>query len=301
MVWSLIFGFFVVIATLAFTLWFLNRQGVFLAEIALPILVIASAMVLILALASAAIIFSRLDLANRNHAMGLPEGSIRAIIALLLLVIFAVVSVFLIANADRRDVRRIEGITQEQADQYPAQEVVSRTLLEEGSGLDEDGGRLVTVVLDGGDSPSLQMSQQLQTTLGTLVVAIAAFYFGSQAVQTATVKAKPTQRASDGEASPPRGPVAKTSSSADAESRGDPDPAMQPQPTGQRDDRRGEGVGATSREGTAADVAEGFAVDESNQTGETAREHNPPVRSDLAPAPSTAEENSDSGNTRLAW
>jgi hypothetical protein len=61
----------------------------------LPLLAIGGVLVLILMLTVVAIIFSILGLTNKEQAMGLPEGSIRAVIALSLIVLFAILSVFL--------------------------------------------------------------------------------------------------------------------------------------------------------------------------------------------------------------
>jgi hypothetical protein len=61
----------------------------------LPLLAIGGVIVLILMLTVVAMVFSVLGLTNKAQAMGLPEGSIRAVIALSLIVLFAILSVFL--------------------------------------------------------------------------------------------------------------------------------------------------------------------------------------------------------------
>src|SRR5580704_14393567 len=61
----------------------------------LALLAIGGVLVLIFMLTAVAMVFSALGLANRELAMGLPEGSIRAVIALSLIVLFAILSVFL--------------------------------------------------------------------------------------------------------------------------------------------------------------------------------------------------------------
>ena len=58
---------------------------VLLGETALPLLAIGGVVVLVLLLTAVAIMFSILNLTDPRQAMGLPEGSIRAVIALSLI------------------------------------------------------------------------------------------------------------------------------------------------------------------------------------------------------------------------
>lgn len=164
---------------IVFGLYVLNDANSLPAELILTVVFIASVVILLIGLAVTAVVFQRLRLSNRKHPMGLPEGSIRAIIALMLIVIFALVGVFLISNVDNRSTSEyVTGQTQAQVDAYPAEDVIS-TSPEKDSPPAES---TFTVRLRGTDPASLEMSQQLLTTLGTLVVAVAAFYFGSQSV-----------------------------------------------------------------------------------------------------------------------
>jgi hypothetical protein len=111
--------------------------------IALPLLLITGVVIYLGALAALVVVFRRQGLANRNYALGLPDGSIRAIIALSLILLFAILAIFL----------------------YIGQ-----------------GGFGTTTL------PTLaqtDIAKQLVTTLSTLVVAIASFYFGSTTVREA--------------------------------------------------------------------------------------------------------------------
>jgi MFS family permease len=86
-------------------------------------------------LIAAAQVYSSLKLADKGEALGLPAGSIRAFMALMLLVVFPVLAVFIlnsVPESDRKD-----------------------------------------------------LATQLLTGVTTLVVAVAAFYFGSKSVETA--------------------------------------------------------------------------------------------------------------------
>jgi hypothetical protein len=68
--------------------------------IVVPLLLIAGVLILVDAVATLVVIFMRHGLANRDYALALPDGSIRAIIALALIVMFAVLAVYLYANAN---------------------------------------------------------------------------------------------------------------------------------------------------------------------------------------------------------
>jgi uncharacterized membrane protein len=106
--------------------------------IVVPLLLIAGVLILVDAVATLVVIFMRHGLANRDYALALPDGSIRAIIALALIVMFAVLAVYLYANAN---------------------------------------------------TGNADLAKQLVTTLSTLIVALASFYFGSSTTASAHEKA----------------------------------------------------------------------------------------------------------------
>jgi hypothetical protein len=110
--------------------------------IAIPLLLVAGVLILVDAVAVLVVIFMRHGLANRDYALALPDGSIRAIIALALIVMFAVLAVYLYSAAP-----------------------VSNTA-------------------------QADLAKQLVTTLSTLIVALASFYFGSSTTASAHEKAK---------------------------------------------------------------------------------------------------------------
>ncbi len=83
--------------------------------------------------------FHALNMQDNSQALGLPKGSIRAIIAILLIVMMVILSVFLFGAA--------------QSAKY--------------------------------NPDMIKLAQQLITIMGTLVVAVSAFYFGSRSVAAA--------------------------------------------------------------------------------------------------------------------
>jgi hypothetical protein len=73
-------------------------------EAQLPLIAIMGVATMLAVLTLMALAFSSYNLADRGQALGLPEGSIRAVIALSLIIIFAVVSIFLFSS-----LREMEG------------------------------------------------------------------------------------------------------------------------------------------------------------------------------------------------
>lgn len=168
------------VLAIALVLIWMNSQKFLPAEIAIALVVILGALVLVLCVACLSIVLKRLALADRRYAMGLPEGSIRAILALMLVLLFGVVSVFLVGSAERSGGgRHLDNLTVTQVDALPQDQVLSRTESPAGSGVYD-------VVMTAAPNAAFDdLSKQLLTTLATLVVAIAAFYFGASTVTNA--------------------------------------------------------------------------------------------------------------------
>src|SRR4051794_9774028 len=94
----------IVFSLLAIGAWAM-KAGKVDDSVRLPLLVIAGLVSLIALLAVMAIAFKTVHLANQTQALGLPDGTVRAVIALSLILIFAVVTVYLFSNlSDMGDV-----------------------------------------------------------------------------------------------------------------------------------------------------------------------------------------------------
>ena len=155
-------------------------------EIALPVLILVGAIVLFLSLAFIAAAFAALNLTDRAHALALPEGSVRSLIALLLITIFAITSVFLYRQLRLPPTYTSTGLTLEEKDTL-VEAIPSEDLLSITSKTDEDSKKVVYTVkrrIEGSEA-SEDFAEQMLTTIGTLVVAVAGFYFGTRAVATA--------------------------------------------------------------------------------------------------------------------
>lgn len=164
-----------------------NKTG---PEVALSLQFVAAAVLLILVVCILAIVFRLLGLDDRTRAMGLPDGSIRAIIALLLIVLFFLAAVFLFESTqDRPDAtvrRTLQGITSDRLAGIPTEQVLSLQSRTEGTATvyDVELSQAPTNTAESND-----IAKQLITVVGTLVTAVAAFYFGASSVGAATSRA----------------------------------------------------------------------------------------------------------------
>jgi len=156
-----------------------------LGERALPLVAIGGVVVLILLLTAVATMFSILGLTNKTQAMGLPEGSIRAVIALSLIVLFAILSIFLyqgISNGGARfkidemsTADRAEFIRNPNARDIQSSETKGKP-------------GFYDVTYRSANTASEDFAKQLLVLLGTLMTAITSFYLGA-GTATSAVKA----------------------------------------------------------------------------------------------------------------
>lgn len=130
---------------LGFVLLFANGHAD--AEIVLGLLVILGACALLYMLYLIAFGFSILGLDDKSQALGLPDGSIRALIALLLIVIWVIIGIFLFSYV---------------------------------SGLFTSMNSKLVISQDG-----IKFATTFYATMSTLVVALAGFYFGTNSVKVA--------------------------------------------------------------------------------------------------------------------
>lgn len=190
------------------------------APVMLTLVVISGVIGLLAVLMMAALAFSAVKLADKTQALGLPEGSVRAVIALSLIVIFVITVVFLFEKLATQ-VSQVEHLTFEQANAIPGALVVSKRaedpkvalLQKTADDLAKKGppdaatkaqndaaaaakDALYTVERNVEPTPGSQdFAKQVITTISTLVVSISAFYFGSStaisAQKSATTSSTP--------------------------------------------------------------------------------------------------------------
>lgn len=150
-------------------------------EMAMGVYLVLGVIALIAALAFTTQIFSALKLTNTTNALGLPEGSIRAIIALSLIMIFVTSSVFLYYSTSM-GTRSFSGrVTSDLIEKLPNETIVSIDY----RGQRENESVYDVAVVVPRTKASEDLAKQLVTTVSTLAVAVAGFYFGTKAVVTA--------------------------------------------------------------------------------------------------------------------
>jgi hypothetical protein len=166
---------------------------------ALALLAIGGVVVLILLLTAVAMVFSILNLTNNTQAMGLPEGSIRAVIALSLIVLFAILSVFLYTGVSTGSRVVNDMVPETQRMQFVrehASQDVQSILLK-----DKDGNpqkttdtkeNLYTVSYRSANPTSDDFAKQMLVLLGTLMTAVTSFYLGAGTATSAAARATGT-------------------------------------------------------------------------------------------------------------
>jgi uncharacterized protein YxeA len=169
-------------------------------EIRMGILVVGSIATLMNVLYLVAAGFSEIQLTDAKQALGLPEGSIRAMIALILIMVFIIFGIYLFRSVSAGKPTFVEFVPVENKIDYEKHkeknfrvQPINKTVKEkvkDAQGKDtaeeKDAEKLVghaiyEVTEVGADARGL--AQQLVTTIGTLVVAVAGFYFGSSTIR----------------------------------------------------------------------------------------------------------------------
>lgn len=153
-------------------------------EVALTLwLVIGSAVLLLMIMAVA--VLSNLVIKDRATptALALPEGSVSAIIALMLLLIFAISSVFLFnqIRAGEGDGFISSGVTVDGLRSLPQERILEASV--ENPAETNAALRTYRVRLAAAHPDSIEFAKASALTIGTLLTAVAGFYFGQRATQ----------------------------------------------------------------------------------------------------------------------
>jgi len=168
-------------------------------SVRLPLLVIAGLVSLIALLAVMAIAFKTVHLANQTQALGLPEGTVRAVIALSLILIFAVVTVFLFSNLSGIDDVACQEL--EALKNQIAKTTGNRSLATTPVATDTNANPAQTSTsLSPADTrrqsklaSSQDFAKQLLIMLGTLITSITSFYFASSKTDSSSSRTPPPQ------------------------------------------------------------------------------------------------------------
>ena len=87
-------------------------------EVRLPVLAIGGIIALFITLSLVSIAFAVANLSDRTQALGLPEGSVRAAIALGLLVLFAIISIYLHGSLSGGEVRTLPNLSDAEKQEF---------------------------------------------------------------------------------------------------------------------------------------------------------------------------------------
>ena len=163
----------------------LAGKNLFLPEVALPMLLLAAIVLFIAGIAVLVNVYRSLELQDKRYALGLPEGSVRAIIALVLIFLFFVAITFIYFSIARGQPNStLTGLTPAQFAQIPATDLISSTPVP-ATGTPTS----YNVIIRGTASSAEQdIGKNLIVLLGTLITAIASFYFGSNSATSAAAK-----------------------------------------------------------------------------------------------------------------
>lgn len=182
--------------------------------IGLPLLAIFGIMILFGSLALVAMLFQSLDLSNKDQPLALPEGSIRAAIALSLIVLFAIISIMLFQSSSGVPFP-VDGLTAAQRSELVAKAAdrvvtsgdapcavpaaaasaasagaASATAAAAASAPCAETDRRFTVYLRPGvASETTDLAKQLLILVGTLMTSVTSYYFAARSMSSATASA----------------------------------------------------------------------------------------------------------------
>jgi len=172
----------------------------------LPVIAVGGVIILVLLLTAVTMIFSVLGLANKEQPLGLPEGSVRAVIALSLIVLFTILSVFLYKSVSgdsaKEPVNIIENLSEAERAQFMRDHITARDIASV-QRKDENGKSIdrYNITYRSTNPASDDFAKQLLVLLGTLMTAVTSFYLGAGTVTSAVNAA---QAKTETEALPPK-------------------------------------------------------------------------------------------------
>ncbi len=185
----LVFGAFIVLALMFAALPNVAAWAIKLDSV---VLLIAGFVTVTLILYTGTVVMTALGMPTPGEALGMPPGSIRALIAMVLILIFAIIGVVVLQSSTSGDVYTSEGLTQTQIDSIRAGggNVLEQDLMPATGPGATPAEPLYTVrIRQRMSAEGHDFALQLLTTVSTLVVAVAGFYFGSKNLGTGAAAA----------------------------------------------------------------------------------------------------------------
>ncbi|HEX7285741.1 MAG TPA: IPT/TIG domain-containing protein [Candidatus Angelobacter sp.] len=191
--WSLLIGGVVLMISVGVAGYYGGLFGVITnpntpAAIALSVVVLLGLALVVVLMASLVIVYSVLELANKDQALGLPEGSVRALIAFSLVLVFVLLGAFLYRSVnDLGACATRTKITQAEVDELKKEFVVFAEPAKKADGVTPetapDGKTPLYNVkyYTKHNKDADDFAKQIFTTLATVFVSVISFYFGSSA------------------------------------------------------------------------------------------------------------------------
>ena len=149
--------------------------GIFIAVIS-----VAALLFLLIFLA---IVLSTYKLSDHPYALGLPKGSVRAILALSLVVIFITTAIFLVevADLDPTGVTTRNMSVQNEKELGSLREALEPNHAVLAQSVDLETKRIeVKIVSPGSGTARVDLAKQIFTTIATVLVTVVGFYFGTR-------------------------------------------------------------------------------------------------------------------------
>ncbi len=135
------------------------------------------------------LLFKWRGMADTGQAMGLPEGSVRALIALMLMLTFAILAIYLYDNSGRQGSGSLVNLsaadTKEFIQTHPGLPNLETVISKDSSGAPITTPEPRYDLSYGGATASDDFAKQLMTVLETLLTAVASFYFGAKTATSA--------------------------------------------------------------------------------------------------------------------
>lgn len=183
----------------------LKQENIFIPDIALSLLLVMGLIILVSLLTTMAVIFRGLGLQQENLALGLPEGTVRSVIALAFILLFAIISVHIFSELETREetqvvtgaeLQKLLSAKDNSKNQVTVEVLGSQTSaivqIEDGTEPADVSDETLYLVRFREEPSDMQqnVATQILTALGTLVAALASFYFAYRsATQSATAGA----------------------------------------------------------------------------------------------------------------
>jgi hypothetical protein len=184
-IWLFVVALILIVAAGGVLLFVLTTNTTPDPEIIMGIMIVFSIAALMTVLYLLAAGFSSMQLTDPSQALGLPEGSIRAMIALVLIMVFIIFGIFLFRKVGIPNSNYIG-----ETDKIPnvKADTTKTTLIFTPKDYKDSSKGYYVYAREAINEDGRRLAQQLITTVGTLVVAIASFYFGTTTSSSAAQK-----------------------------------------------------------------------------------------------------------------